>query len=83
MLETPRFVPILSLINTVRSPLILVLLSHLRLYLPSRLFPLRFPHQNPVHNYPLSHACLYRGCPLEYPPCGCPLVHKHLHQSGG
>jgi hypothetical protein len=36
---------------------ILVLSSHLHLGLPSGLFPLRFPHQNPVHTSPFPHTC--------------------------
>jgi hypothetical protein len=34
---------------------IIILSSHLRLGLPIFLFPLRFPHQNPVHASPLPH----------------------------
>ena len=36
---------------------ILILTSHLRMGLPSGLFSLRFPHQNPVDTSPDSHTC--------------------------
>ena len=35
---------------------ILILSSHLRVGLPSGLFPSCFPHQNPVHASPLPHT---------------------------
>ena len=35
---------------------ILILSSHLRLDLPSGLFPLRFPHRNPVYVSPFLHT---------------------------
>ena len=38
---------------------ILLLSSHLRLGLPSCLFPLRFPHQNPVYTSPLPPHALH------------------------
>ena len=33
--------------------------SHLSLGLPSGLFPLRFPHQNPICTYPFLHSATY------------------------
>ena len=41
---------------------ILILSSHLRLGLPSGLFPLKFPHQNPVHASPFPHT-RHMPCP--------------------
>jgi len=47
---------ILSPIPTSWRP-ILILLFHLRLGLPSVLFPTVFPPQNPVYTSPLPHTC--------------------------
>jgi hypothetical protein len=59
----PPHVPVLSQINLVHAPhhasweSILILSSDLRLCLPSGLFPLGLPHQNPICACPVLHTC--------------------------
>ena len=56
-------VPILSQLDSVHTPTshfwrsIIILSSHLHLGLLSGLFPLWFPHQNPVRISPILHMC--------------------------
>jgi len=60
--KCPSPLPILSQLNPVHAfpstscRSIIILLSHLRLGLPSTYFP-HIPHQNPLCRFPVSHSC--------------------------
>ena len=68
--KSPPPVPILSQIDPVHALpptsriYILILSFHLRVGLPSCLFPSGFPHQNPVCTSPLPHTC-HMPCPSQ------------------
>ena len=53
--------PVLSQINPIHASTSHLLKNHFNIILPSTLpsclFPLRFPHQNPVYTSPLPHTC--------------------------
>ena len=61
--KCPPPVPVLSQINPVHASIshsqrsFLILSFHLHLGLPSSLFSVRFPHQNPVYTSPLPNTC--------------------------
>jgi hypothetical protein len=69
--KIPSLVPIRSQINPVHVPhsiplkLILLSSSHLRIGLPSGLFPSGSPHRNSVCISPPSHTC-YMLCPSHF-----------------
>jgi hypothetical protein len=62
--KSPPLIPILSQINPAHSNQSILISSHLRLGLPSVVFPSGFPTYNIRSSYP--HSC-YMPCPTHLP----------------